>query len=157
MEFTQALQRCKAITDVFELVKRIAQKHLGVDQAGLMVGLADLGAYPRGYIGAFYAPDANTVVVNRKILERIKRENPDLYYPYLFHVLLHEYIHSLGVYEETETRLLTRQICGQLGDMSVAQLANGAYFPKITEHAPPEDITIEYISGIDRKNTDYIN
>lgn len=156
MNFSKQLQSCRTITDVFELVKTVVQKELGTDQAGLMVGLADLGAYPQGYVGAFYAPDANTIVLNRKIVEKVKCENPDLFLPYVFHVLLHEYLHSIGVFDEDQTRSLTKSICGNLGHSQVEQFANGSLFPKILHAEPPQDIQIEYISGIDRKNTGYI-
>ncbi len=156
MEFTQQLIKCVSINDVFELVKQVAMEHLGMDQAGLLLGLADLGAYPQGYVGAFYAPDANTIVVNRKILDKVKRETPELYVPYLFHVLMHEYIHSLGCYDERETRAITAQVCEQLGNKTVAQLSQGLLFPQMMHTEPPQDVSIDYLTGIDRKNTSYI-
>jgi len=38
----------------------------------------------------------NFIVMNRIPLERIKETRPELFKLFAFHVLMHEYIHSLG-------------------------------------------------------------
>ncbi|MFQ6061542.1 MAG: hypothetical protein ACE5KV_09700 [Thermoplasmata archaeon] len=63
-------------------------------RAGLMLGIADLGNHPRGFLGAFYPVATNIIVLNRVPLNWIKETNPELYKPYVFHVLLHEYVHA---------------------------------------------------------------
>lgn len=160
-DFKHRLRRCQTIGDTFELVKEVAFEHTGKDQAGLMVGLADLGTMPHGFIGAYYAPHANIIIINRRILERIKRNTPKLYKPYLFHILLHEYIHSLGVYNEPQTRQLTHKISKSIGHQTILELATdmGRFFPEIVYspiREPPQGLEIEFVPGIDRKNTSYI-
>ncbi len=139
------LYECRSIQDIFELVKETVSRYLG--------------RFPQGFIGAYYAPSANTIVINSRILGKVK--NTYLYKPYIFHILLHEYIHSLGFYDEQETRQLTYRISKELDDPILIQLAEDMtrYFPELiySHHIePPEDISIEYLLGIDKKNLDYL-
>ncbi len=164
MDFGSELKKCKKIGDVFELVKKIVTLALGKDQAGLLVGLSDLGAHPNAFVGAFYSLNSNMIIINKKPLKRIQRTNQNLYIPYIFHILLHEYIHSLGFYNERETRILTYQISRYFfgEDHVVTELAVGMerFMPNLVypsySFQPPEDYEIEFVSGIDRDNTRYI-
>lgn len=45
---------------------------------------------------------------------------PELMKPYVFVVLLHEYIHSLGYLDENSVRQLTHKITKQIFDGSIA-------------------------------------
>ena len=110
MEYKKSLEKAKSFADIFDLVKRTVKNYLGTDQAGLLLGLSDLGNYGNAYLGAFYSFDANTIVINKRPLNKIKQTKPDLYNPYIFHVLLHEYIHSLGIVEEDQVRMLVYEI-----------------------------------------------
>ena len=95
MDYKKSLEKAKGFADIFDLVKKTVKNYLNADQAGLLLGLSDLGAYGKGFLGAFYSFDANTIVINKRPLNKIKQKDPNLYNPYIFHVLLHEYIHSL--------------------------------------------------------------
>ena len=90
MDYKKSLEKAKNFADIFHLVKNAVKNCLGTDQAGLLLGLSDLGAYGNDYLGAFYSFDANTIVINKRPLNKIKNASPSLYNPYLFHVLLHE-------------------------------------------------------------------
>jgi predicted Zn-dependent protease with MMP-like domain len=163
MDYKHSLQKAKDFADIFHLVKNIVRNYLNTDQAGLLLGLSDLGAYGQSYLGAFYSFDANTIVINKRPLTKIKETNPNLYNPYIFHVLLHEYIHSLGVVEEDQVRNFVYEITEKyFGKNHLAtQIAFDLekFLPNLTfgdNFEPPEDMSIEFISGIDRDNTDYI-
>ena len=54
MDFPKLLDGAKGLPDIFEIVKRAVEMDLGYARGGLMLGLADLGNHPRGFIGAFY-------------------------------------------------------------------------------------------------------
>lgn len=165
MEYENYLKNAKNISDIFEIVKEIVRDYLGIEQAGLLVGLIDLGAYAQGFVGAFYSLNANMIIINKKPLARISQTNPSLYNYYLFHVMLHEYIHSIGSYDETQTRQLVYEISRHYFGINhlATQLAFdiGKFMPDLTypntAFQPPEDINIEFVKGIDRKNTNYIN
>lgn len=78
-----------------------------------MLGLGDLGYADQGFVGAYYPVDSNLIVVNQSVLGVIRKKHPRLYNAYLFHVLLHEYVHSLGVHDEAQCRKTVADICAQ--------------------------------------------
>ena len=165
MEYEKNLKKAKTFEDIFEIVKEVVMKFLGVDQAGLLVGVTDLGSYVHEFIGAFYSMDANMIIINKRPLGRILQSNPTLYNYYLFHVMLHEYIHSIGYFDESQTRQLVYEISKHYfgAEHIVAQLASNIekFIPNLSYpvqgYEQPKDINIEFVKGIDRKNTNYIN
>ena|SRR3989338_2995303 len=162
MDYKKSLQKAKSLADIFQLVKEAVRSYTGTYQAGLLLGLSDLGAYGHSYLGAFYSFDANTIVINKRPLSRIKETNPNLYNPYIFHVMMHEYIHSLGIMDENEVRQLVYEITQKAFGKShlATQIAFNLekFIPNMTfgDFEAPEDLSIEFVSGIDRENTDYI-
>ena len=165
MDYEKELKKAKTFADIFEIVKDMVRKFLGAEQAGLLVGVTDLGAHNNGFIGAFYSFNANMIIINKKPLARILQTNPSLYNCYLFHVMLHEYIHSIGSYDEVQTRQLVHEVSHHyFGEKHiVTQLASDIekFIPNLTYPVqgfqPPQDINIEFVKGIDKKNTNYIN
>ena len=165
MDYEKELKKAKTFADLFDIVKEMVKERLGVEQAGLLVGVTDLGAHNNGFIGAFYSLNANMIVINKRPLARIVQTNPALYNYYLFHVMQHEYIHSIGSYDEAQTRQLVYEMSEHYfgANHLVAQLASNIekFMPSLVypTHGfqPPQDINIEFVKGIDRKNTNYIN
>src|SRR3989337_314796 len=100
MDFPKLLDGAKGLPDIFEIVKRAVDMDLGYARGGLMLGLADLGNHPRGFVGAFYPIATNVIVMNKVPLARIRETDPQLWRSYAFHVLLHEYLHSVGYIDE---------------------------------------------------------
>lgn len=163
MNYKNSLDKAKGFADIFELVKKAVKDYLNADQAGLLLGLSDLGAYGNAFLGAFYSFDANTIVINKRPLSKIKQKDPHLYNPYIFHVVLHEYIHSLGITDENEVRSLAYEISQKFFGKNhlTTQIALNLekFLPNLTfgsDFEPPEDMSIEFVSGIDKSNTDYI-
>ena len=70
-----------------------------------------MGYSPHGFVGAYYPADSNLIVVNERVLSLVRKKEPTLYNSYLFHVLLHEYVHALGEYDEAQCRQKTAAIC----------------------------------------------
>ena len=165
MGYDNKLKKAKTLADIFEIVKETVRECLGADQAGLMVGVTDLGLYANGFIGAYYSLGANMIIINKRPLARILQTNPALYNYYIFHVLLHEYIHSIGSYDEPQTRQLVFDISRHyFGESHVlASMASNIekFMPNLTYpnegFQPPQDLNIEFVKGIDRKNINYIN
>ena len=165
MDYEAKIKKANTFADIFEIVKDMVREFLGADQAGLMVGVSDLGSFSNGFVGAFYSLDANMIIINKKPLARILQTNPKLYNYYLFHVILHEYVHSIGSYDESVTRQLVLEVSRHyFGDNHIAtQLASNIekFMPNLAYPSsgfqPPQDISIEFVKGIDRKNTNYIN
>lgn len=163
MRFADALAGAQGLTGIFEVVKRVVQQHLGQLRAGLMLGLADLGNHPQGFVGAFYPVASNVIVMNKVPLQRIRDTNPALYQPYAFNVLLHEYLHTLGYLEERTVRRtvleLSRKAFGE--DHLTTQIARdySTFFPNLVypEVAwQPEELSLELVQDFDQSNARYI-
>ncbi len=155
------------LIEIFETVKEAVRKNEGKSRAGLMLGLQELGASLDGFVGAYYPISSNIIVVNKTPLRRIIQTNKNLLKPYIFHVLLHEYIHTLGFLDEYTTQKKTYEISRKhFGEEHiVTQLSTNIkkFLPDIVYplHGwlPPEDFPkIELIRGFDRSSTNvYIN
>lgn len=164
--FDSRLGSAGGLADIFEIVKLAVQKTTGKERSGLMLGLANLGGGPQGFVGAFYPVATNIIVMNRLPLERIKETDPTLYKPYVFHILLHEYLHTLGIIDESATRQKTYEICLKLfgKEHAVTQFAAdlSRFVPKLVYPVygwqPREDYRLELVEGFDRSSTStYIN
>lgn len=156
------LDSAKDLPDIFELVKKTVRKSTGKERSGLMLGLANLGGGPEGLIGAFYPVATNIIVMNTLPLKRIKETDPALYKPYVFHILLHEYLHALGIIDEAATRSEAYRISVEMfGEKhAVARLANdlSGFIPKLVYPIygwkPSEEYRLELVKGFDRSSTD---
>jgi len=156
----------KAMTlpDLFGLVKTTVEMSLGHHRAGIMLAMADLGLGPGGFIGAYFTVGSNAIVVNRQALDMVRSSRPDLYKPYMFHILLHEFLHSVGYLDEATTRDLTLRLSREAfgKDHPVTKVAMefdrlfGSVILPVRGYRPPRDVRIDLVQGFDRSNTDYI-
>ena len=152
----------QSLIETFELVKEAVRKSEGRSRAGLMLGLQELGSSLNGFIGAYYQVPSNIIIVNSTPLRRIIETNPQLLKPYGFHVLLHEYIHSLGFLDEDITEKKTYNITKEyFGDEHIATKFSAnirEFFPNlvypIQGWIPQEGASkIELVQGFDWSNT----
>ena len=161
--FEGKLHEAEGIADIFEVVKEVVREVIGKERSGLMLGLADLGISNEGYIGAFYPVDSNVIVMNKAPLRRVERYRPELLKPYVFHLLLHEYIHALGIIDEGYTRQLAYAISEEIFGEGhiVTRLARNitAVLPEImypgADFSQP-DMNIELVEGFDMSSWGYI-
>jgi len=151
------------LIDTFEEVKEVVRQKEKRTRAGLMLGLQELGATLNVFIGAYYPVSSNIIVMNKTPLRRIIETNPQLIKPYGFHILLHEYIHSLGFLDEEITRLKTYEISKKhFGEEHIiTQLSTNIkkFFPNLVYpiHGwiPPKNMPpIEIVQGFDKSNTE---
>ncbi|MCL6003278.1 MAG: hypothetical protein M0Z77_06890 [Thermoplasmatales archaeon] len=94
---------------IFSLVRKAVKTFTGKERVGLGLALADLPSQ----LGAFWEVGGNYIVMNRNLLEALKyanRSKVDVN-SYVFVILTHEYLHSLGVLDENMARTITAQIC----------------------------------------------
>ncbi len=157
------LEEARTLPDIFEVVKSLVSEKTGQSRGGLMLGMANLGNHPQGFFGGFFAVGSNVIVLNKIPLQRIKETRPDLYKPYAFHILLHEYIHSLGHLDESQVRARVYQISRDaFGEEHLAtQIAAGTeifmkhlVYPDIAWR--PEDSGLELVPDFDRSSVSYI-
>jgi hypothetical protein len=160
------LEEANNLSDIFEIVKDAVRKVMKTGRAGLTLGLAEMGGGEDYWIGAFYPVGSTTIVMNKTSLRRISETEPQLFNAYAFHVLLHEYLHSLGYIDEKRTRNLVYWVAGEIfgEDHVVTQMAIdiSKFFPNLTYPATdylPENIEhleLEMIKDFDRSSINYI-
>ena len=102
------LETSENFGDIFEVVKKSVKQQLGMERAGLMLVLADLPVN----LGAFHGVGTNQIVMNRVLLDRIVAAGHPRSHinAFVYSILLHEYLHSLGIIDESEVRRLVSEI-----------------------------------------------
>lgn len=164
MDFDERLERAETIAEIFEIIKDAVRETLNRERAGLMLGLSDMGIMRNGFIGAYHPVGSNVIVMNRTILERIAKADPAFVKPYTFHILLHEYLHTIGILDEARTRLLTYEISSQAfgEDHMVTRLSKDLenLLPKVLGHdrgvpKQPDPSVVTLVDGFE-KDTSYI-
>jgi len=158
---TERLDQCQDFGDVFEVVKKSAERSLGLRRAGLMLYLARL---PK-QIGAFHTMGTNGIVMNRTTLDMITHGAKSLreINSYVYSILLHEYLHALGYAEENEVRKLVYDVSLETfgPDHPATQIASkgpGAILPDVTvEGTPNKTLDFEVIPDLERSSQRYIS
>jgi hypothetical protein len=159
-----SFELAKTMPEIFDVVKLCVRRRLNVERSGLMLGLSNLGGGQGYLVGGFYQVAGNMIVMNKFPLHRIEETRPELYKPFIFHILLHEYIHSIGYLTEQETRPLVLEISkAEFGESHVVtDLARGwhKYMPNLTYPVvgwqPEGGFNIEVVRGFDPDSTGYI-
>ncbi len=114
MDYKHRIIEINSFNDAFELARKAVEEQTGMRRGGLTLLLQDMP----GYIGAYHVVGSNYIVINRTILNAIKElaKSKEEYNSYLFVVIMHEYLHSLGLTDEMSVRRLTYNICNSLLD-----------------------------------------
>ena len=160
MDFLDRLDKCSNFPCVLGLVKEVVEITINRRRVGLILGLSDLP----NYIGAFHQMGSNFIVMNKRLLKEIIRSGDrKLINAYIFHILLHEYIHSLGYMDERKTQILTLAISEKVLGLNhpatlIARYGIGHVFRHIDrlEHYEAGRIgEIEIVEDFERDNLNY--
>jgi len=160
--FIKKLKESNSIPDIFEIVKEAVWKAIKRSRAGLDLGLVEMGNFPQGFLGAYYVSGSNIIMMNETPLKRIQETNPNLLTPYIFSVLLHEYLHSLGYFDEDHVRKLTYGISSEIfgEDNIVTQISKDMrkFFPNFIypEGVPEVKGPVKLVKDFDRSSIRYI-
>ncbi|NVM17681.1 MAG: hypothetical protein HWN80_08180 [Candidatus Lokiarchaeota archaeon] len=155
--------------EIFENVKKDVIKTLGwkFHRAGLRLGLAQLGMVDGAFIGGMYFYPGTDIVMNTSPLWLILDTQPDeIVWAYTYHILLHEYIHSLGYIKEEECREKTLEVIENIFNekndpvLILAEIGIGYYIRNLRiKNLPPDrrldGIPIEYVDSFDRESQSY--
>lgn len=96
---------------LFNLVREIISYRMNRKRSHILLGLIELGFNRGGFIGGLHLGGTNEIFLNKSALKVMKEESENQFYKaYVFILLLHEYIHSIGVMNELRTRNLTKRI-----------------------------------------------
>ena len=154
---------------IFENVKKDVKKIMGRHRAGLSLGLAEMGMIRGGFIGGMHFHPGTEIVMNTSPLKIILESQPyEIIWAYTYHILLHEYIHSLGVIDEQQCRTITLNISEEIFKdknhpvLILARNGIGVFIPdlKIVFVPPerrPDGMPIEYVSDFDRESQSYFS
>jgi hypothetical protein len=154
------LDKCKNFGDVFEIVKKTVEHSLGQRRSGLMLYLAELP----DQIGAFHGVGSNGIVMNKRGLDAVTHSARTLreINAYVYSILLHEYLHSLGYIDEGQVRKLVFEISkDNLGSdhpaTEIAHKGPAMIFPGVGEPTSGEHSDkMELITDFDRSTNSYI-
>lgn len=145
--------------DIFSLVKYSVKRVIGKERVGIGLALADLP----NVLGAFWEVGGNYIVLNDNIVRaiRIAGKSEQEFNSFVYVILMHEYIHSLGYVDESETRILTAGICAELlpDDHPAHILGNSdpwEIYPFLKMIPRSGDSTIRFVSKFDSDSTSYI-
>jgi hypothetical protein len=107
-DLARRVDRAQSFDEIFALVKRVVEEELGEHRAGLSLVLADMPST----IGAYHPVGANIIVANKSLIKGIQAatKNPKEINAFVFMILLHEYLHSLGYLDEEEVRRVSQRV-----------------------------------------------
>ena len=158
---SERLDQCQDFGDVFELVKKSAEHSLGRRRAGLMLYLARL---PK-HIGAFHTMGTNGIVMNRTTLDMVTHGARSLreINSYVYSILLHEYLHTLGYTEEEDVRKLVYDVsletfgpdhpATKIASKGPATIFSGDAISEAYDQSPD----VEVIPDLERSSQRYIS
>lgn len=156
----RALSVADGFDGIFEMVKSATERSLRMHRAGLTLVLGDI---PNS-VGAYHEMGSNAIVMNRnllRIVERLSRSRSKRN-SYVFMILLHEYLHSLGYTSDRRVRELGKEIAEaylgrnhMAGEMAVRPLDE--FFPDFGKLAAFRDKgDYQTVGRFDSSSTSYI-
>ncbi len=157
--FQESLEQSKSYGDLFNLVKTATKKALGLNRSGLMLYLGDLPLR----IGAFHQIGSNGIVLNRRVLDIVSRSTSSVaeLNSFVFALLLHEYLHSLGYLDESDVKKLVYRISLDVfgSDHPTVHMALDPPLPKILPsdmRAESLNPALELVKDFEASNPPYI-
>ena len=156
----RALSSAEGFDTIFEMVKAATEQILGLHRAGLTLVLGDIS----NDVGAYHEMGSNAIVMNRnllRIVEKLSRSRARRN-SYVFMILLHEYLHSLGYTSDRQVRQLGRRIADEFlgkkhlaGEMAVRPL--NQFFPDLEKLSMFRDKgEYQTVRRFDSSSTPYI-
>jgi len=160
-EYANQLDRCQNFREVFTLVKKSVKDALNRERTGLLLYLRDLPMK----VGAYHQLGTNGIILNRVLLEQVIQTTASRVEvnAFIYYILLHEYLHTLGYINERRVRELTYMIAEEtFGTAHVAtKMAvegpwafiklNPFYTPRVHERA------IEIVRDFEDPSSKYIS
>ncbi|MBI4176760.1 MAG: hypothetical protein HY516_00170 [Candidatus Aenigmarchaeota archaeon] len=163
--FSRKLKGAKTLAEIFELVKDAVYFTMGHKRPGLMLGLTEMQAEEKKSVGSFHPLGSNFIIINKAPLRKIMESNKKMYQPYVFHMLLREYMHSFGIMDEDVIRQNVKKVSETLfgkGHVVTALSTKfSKFFPNIVYSSPEEFVKqdsagIEMVDNFDSSSTYYL-
>ena len=157
MDFEKRLEESESFAEIFSLVKESVEETLQKRREGLMLALQ----YLPESLGAYYGLGSNFIVMNKALLEKFNAAYSEKdTKAYVFSILMHEYLHSLGYVDEAYARALTYQVSKAVlgeGHMSTRIAKDGiAAFITPSRKAREEEDGLEVLDSFTMEHITYI-
>lgn len=144
---------------IFTIVKRDVKSHLGRERSGLGLALSDLPPT----LGAFWQVGGNYIVMNESLIRAMVRisRNTREFNSYVYMILMHEYVHSLGYTDENDARRITADIIrAEFGpDHDASRMSAGdlwTLYPMLKLVKGGNGETMRIVETFDSSSTSYI-
>ncbi|MHA1883450.1 MAG: hypothetical protein ACW96S_00230 [Promethearchaeota archaeon] len=151
--------------EIFEKVKRDVWRVRGERRAGLSLKLAEWGMRNGGFIGGMFIYPGTNIYMNKTVLKKLIDQQPyEIVWAYIYHILLHEYVHSLDHLGEQECRYITLEITEKVFEeknhpaVILARNGIGTFFPKMQYASPslsPGEFPFENIQKFDKESYEH--
>lgn len=107
--FREKLANLKDFDEAFALVKSVVLQKFNMHRAGLNLILQLMPSN----LGAYHMLGSNAIVINSYLLASMRKitDSTEEYNSYIFMVLAHEYLHSLGIVDENTVHQMTYELC----------------------------------------------
>jgi hypothetical protein len=106
--FRSRLENAKSYGEVWDIVKDCVEFSLHKRRGGMMLFLDDLPIQ----LGAYHPLGTNNIVLNRRLVQIVEAsiKPKRVVNALVYNLLLHEYLHALGKYDEMDVRHLVYEI-----------------------------------------------
>lgn len=160
VQFREKVANLKDFNEAFELVKSVVLEKFKMHRAGLSLILQMMPST----LGAYHILGSNVIVMNSFLLAAVKKvaHSGAEYNSYVFMVLAHEYLHSLGIVNEDAVRQLTFELCNWMlgADHPATKMAKedpSSLYPQLksfmqTQFSPD----FQLVGNFDKTNQSYI-
>jgi len=101
-KFRNSLETAESYAEVWRIVKGTVEFSLGKRRGSMMLFLDDLPLQ----LGAYHPIGTNNIVLNRALVEIVEASisSKRVVNALVYNLLLHEYLHALGEYSESEVK-----------------------------------------------------
>ena len=160
LQFREKVASLKDFDEAFELVKSVVLQKFKMHRAGLSLILQIMPSN----LGAYHMLGSNAIVMNSYLLAAVRKiaGSTEEYNSYLFMVLAHEYLHSLGIVDENTVRQMTFDLCKwMLGDdhaaTKMAKEDPSTRYPELRSLMQSQfSSDFQVVGNFDKKNQTYI-
>lgn len=160
LEYRAKVAALKDFGETFELVKSAVLQKFSMHRAGLSLVLQTMPSN----LGAYHILGSNIIVMNSYLLKAIRgvAASTDEYNSYVFMVLAHEYLHSLGIVDENAVRQMTFELCNWMlgGDHAATRMSRedpSSLYPQLRSLMQATfSQDFQLVGNFDRTNQTYI-
>jgi hypothetical protein len=144
---------------IFMIVKKAVKAVTGKERSGLGLALSNL---PAG-LGAFWQVGGNYIVMNEILINAMEKiaKNDFEFNSFIFTILIHEYLHSIGYYDESDARKMSHYVTiTYFGKQHPAAVMSSddlwRIFPQLRYIPGGDGSSMRIISKFDTDTTSYI-